>query len=77
MNGKASDWLNITAKPSKELIIIPEAFDGTATFAPKKVVIRYVKSHDSTFKVFFNHQRFYFDGKKIKEPLENLQKMSG
>lgn len=43
INGKTSDWLGITAKPSKELVIIPQAFGGNAIFEPKKVVIRYAK----------------------------------
>ena len=48
--GKSSGWIEIRAKPGKELIITPQAVNGDILFTPKRVQLRFVLF--LKFKVF-------------------------
>lgn len=40
--GKATNWIQVTAKPREDLTITPQAVNGDFTFTPKRMQIRFV-----------------------------------
>ena len=66
--GKSSDWIDVRAKPGKELIIIPQATNGDVLFIPKKVQFRFV--------LFLKFKVFYIRNKDLNQHSQSLIEFS-